>query len=499
MNPMGPDLKQKMTPPSVNFLTDSLSSEALGVDNEPSTLPTSKKQRKAQLAAEGFGNHPIIKHLMLVNNSKKGTKPSTHSTGNSSLVGNPSAEIKIEELDEELLRKRFVAHTFGNVEVGIIRLEALESDLSEYKKKCLHYKSENEWYRAEIEATKKDTAEYIEYLHSKKSEKQAAIDRLIEMQKQDQEFFSNRKKLRDAENKVKIEELKALAVELEAKLEGKQQEIMHLSDVMTKRARHEAEIAKIRKEIAEADAKHAEALSDLERNLLEVRMKLQKEADAKIAEMESAAQEKAAKYLSDHTTALEAENRRLESQLRKCILTTQEFIARKDNLEKENRELSRRLTVRDDMLKIRIDSILRSQAAEGKQRNAKNERAALLKSKIVAEALTRLSEKAEAQYLEYESPQQIHYEAKESRLPLSASIGKVRDTRQHNSRGSGAASRAASRGHTSNPSERATTRLIVVAGASGETPTLLEDKGKVQRKISEFNYFLTDSDDDEYL
>ncbi len=85
--------------------------------------------------------------------------------------------------------------------------------------------------------------------------------------------------------------MKKLIEELEMKLEAKQTEIMHLSDIMVRRVRHEAEITKIKKEMQAAEDVHRDKVSELERKLLDSRMKLQREADAKVREMENAAHE----------------------------------------------------------------------------------------------------------------------------------------------------------------------------------------------------------------
>ena len=72
----------------------------------------------------------------------------------------------------------------------------------------------------------------------------------------------------------------------------------------TKRTKHESEIVRIRKEIKEADIIHKQQTNDLERTLLEDRMRVQRQADQKIQEMQNESQEKAEKFLSDHTSAL---------------------------------------------------------------------------------------------------------------------------------------------------------------------------------------------------
>ncbi|KAJ3034581.1 hypothetical protein HK097_004467, partial [Rhizophlyctis rosea] len=231
----------------------------------------------------------LVKHLL-----KKGGKGGT--------------ELNLDELDEGVLRSR---------------------------------KTENEWYRSEIETVQRDTNEYIAYLEQKRSEKQTAIDNLVAANKADLEEFQAKKKAKEAENAAKMEELKKLIEDLELKQEQKQQEVNQLSDVMARRARHESDMAKLRREMAAAESDHQDQLSKLERKLLEERMKLQKEADARIAVMESAAHDKASKYLHDHTTLLSQENTLLATQLRACIHRTQILLARKDQLDKQNAELLR--------------------------------------------------------------------------------------------------------------------------------------------------------------
>ncbi|ORY32415.1 hypothetical protein BCR33DRAFT_723452 [Rhizoclosmatium globosum] len=270
---------------------------------------------------------------------KKGKK-APPVVGTAPKAPNPtSVELKLEELDEKLLR-------------------------ASYKEKCAHYKAENEWYRNEIESTEKDTTEYIRYLLNKKDEKQATIDSLQDGKKKDTEVFAQKRRDREAYNRIKIEELKNVIIELELKLESKQQDMMGLSDIISKRSRHEAEIIKIRQDIIDSDRAHNEKVAILERSLLETRIKLQREADLKIQEMENAAQEKATNYLKEHAAAMEVENIRLEAELRRCITNTQELLKKKELIERENHDLEREQIVREDLLKLRISKVMDSQAHE---------------------------------------------------------------------------------------------------------------------------------------
>ena len=116
------------------------------------------------------------------------------------------------------------------------------------------------------------------------------------------------------------------------------------------------------------ESEHQAKMGELERDLLETRMKLRKEAEAKIKSMESAAHEKAAKYLSDHTASLESENNELEQQLKVISRNTQELIRRKENLERENRELEQEQRIRDDLVRLRIEKVQNVQQRDKKKK-----------------------------------------------------------------------------------------------------------------------------------
>lgn len=222
-------------------------------------------------------------------------------------------------------------------------------------------KTENEWYRQEIENTKKDTTEYINYLEVKKSEKKDTISALNEANRKDLEYFNSKKEFKQLENEAKIMKLKELIANLEEKIEAKGVEVLKLSDVMGRRARHDAEISKIRKEIQIAESEHLAKVAEIEKSLIESRYKVQKEADAKIQVMQSEAHDRAYNYLREHTQSLEDENVKLEQELSELIVKTQDQLNRKQNLEKENAELEREERLRQDLIRIRLERIQKAQ------------------------------------------------------------------------------------------------------------------------------------------
>lgn len=168
----------------------------------------------------------------------------------------------------------------------------------------LYRKGEVDYYTREIEECKLGTAEYITYLNQQKDKKVSVIQDLIDRTIRQKESFSNKKVAKEQENILKISSLKLQIEQIESKLELKHEEVAHLSDIATRRARHEASVASIRKDMLDAETAHKLRISQVERQLLETRMKCQREADAKVIEMQSAAHDKASKYLEAHTKLL---------------------------------------------------------------------------------------------------------------------------------------------------------------------------------------------------
>ncbi|KAJ3167217.1 hypothetical protein HDU87_001728 [Geranomyces variabilis] len=221
-----------------------------------------------------------------------------------------------------------------------------------------------------------DEAEYISYLESKKSEKQSAIDLLIDGSKKDFDAFVESKKAKEVQNVIdiagfsKTPALKAQIAETEEKIEQKQLEVNGLSDVMSHRSRHEADIARLQREMQDAERQHRAELQELERKLLEERIKVQKETDAKIKEMESAAHEKAHGYLTTHIATINAENERLSLNLRRLVARTQRLLEQKHHLEQHNAQLARDGAVRRDMVSMRLTRVAAAEAARTRAREA---------------------------------------------------------------------------------------------------------------------------------
>ncbi|KAG4102678.1 hypothetical protein H8356DRAFT_1288802 [Neocallimastix lanati (nom. inval.)] len=224
-------------------------------------------------------------------------------------------DLRIEDLDENILKER---------------LELLNKELNYYKGKCKSLKSENEKLRDEIEENKKDTSEYIKYLEESKDKKQQEIDKIIEKANEEFQFYLNKKLERKNEYDKKYE-------------------------------------GRLTKSINQTKQEHDFEISNLERELLQNRVKIQRETEQTIKNMEAIAQEKASKYLNEYINLLDKDNSRLEVGLALAIKTTDKLMEEKDRLERENEYLRQENIYRDSLANIRLKRI--NKAIEKKKKN----------------------------------------------------------------------------------------------------------------------------------
>ncbi|KAL7752715.1 hypothetical protein RI367_001717 [Sorochytrium milnesiophthora] len=240
------------------------------------------------------------------------------------------------------------------------KLVALEAELQEYKNKVEICKRENERYRMEIESSHKDSAEYTTYLESKRSEKQAIIDKLNQSHLAVMQNYFERKAELEDQLKARIGDLQEEITALESKLDAKNHDILLLPDILAVKYRNEHEIARYKKEIAELEARHHGELMQLERKLLNERIRIERENEAKVTEMGNAAEEQAFKYLTEYTQQLSQQNIQMEKELKKSIALTKAYQERKEALERRQAELLLERQVRERIVNTRLNQVKRS-------------------------------------------------------------------------------------------------------------------------------------------
>ncbi|TPX33704.1 hypothetical protein SmJEL517_g03445 [Synchytrium microbalum] len=270
-------------------------------------------------------------------------------TGLTRLLGkaSESVELKIEDLDEKLLKSR---------------LDALDKELARYRSECEYYKKENDWYRNEIDTTERDAADYVRYLESKKAARQDAINQLADAEKRDLDAYKAARAIKERENLARIEDLKQVAADLESKIEAKHTEIAELGDIVARRDQHQTEIAQIHRDMKQAAESHETKILQLEQQMMNERLELQQVADQRVKVMEAAAHEKAILYLHQHYQELEEQNIKMESELRRMAISAQDLLTSKLKLEERNQELAREHRVFLDVSRLRRERAAKDQA-----------------------------------------------------------------------------------------------------------------------------------------
>jgi hypothetical protein len=222
--------------------------------------------------------------------------------------------------------------------------------------------------------------EYVAYLESKKEEKLNVINNLIATNQNDIVKHNAMKEEIENENNKKLEgrivtdqAMRDTIAHLEFQLKLKEDEFLQLADTIKKREKHKEKVAKLQDEIREAEENHHLKILDLDKKLLGERMKAQLEAEAKIKQMEAAAEEKASKYLQDHSTQLQQENLKLEKELELLTLQSQRMILRKEQLERENCALEMEKKTRLDLIKLRIEQIKNAEDVQFNMRKKEKE------------------------------------------------------------------------------------------------------------------------------
>lgn len=173
--------------------------------------------------------------------------------------------------------------------------------------------------------------------------------------------YNDKKRIKEQEHDTNIALLQGSIHELDRKVEIRQSEITTLSDTLTKKAKHEAEIARLQKEIQDMELVHQEKVAEVERELLKERMKLKLQSDEKVVLLESQAHKNALNYLQDYTEKVKVDNARLELELKKRLQVTQEQEQRIKLLTMQNEQLKRERRVREDLINLRLKKIYNAQ------------------------------------------------------------------------------------------------------------------------------------------
>nr|XP_002122599.1 basal body-orientation factor 1-like [Ciona intestinalis] len=234
----------------------------------------------------------------------------------------------------------------ANAKLWASRLDVTEKSRNEYRETCKRMAGENEKLHDTLFQSEKDTIEVVTYLKKGDMEKDEEITRY------EQELKDLKKQSRKDKETI-MAEFSSQISDLESRLEQRtgevklmQSELKLVKEFRRKRAAMQAELDEIRESMFVANKEHKDTLQKMEHKFFEEKIRLEREASQKIAELAERAHTEAIANLDETTRSVYKENIRLNEALSYHIKESQSLQTRCDSLTTEveslraNKELS---------------------------------------------------------------------------------------------------------------------------------------------------------------
>ncbi|KAK3093033.1 hypothetical protein FSP39_010308 [Pinctada imbricata] len=242
----------------------------------------------------------------------------------------------------------------ANSKVWETRLEIAETSKQEYREHANHLMRENDQLQDMIRITEKDTIECFTLLQKKDEEKRNENERLK------QNIRDLRKEHRkEKENIVEdfsqqINDLEEKVAEKSREVELMQSELKVVKEFRRKRGQMQKELDDIKESMYNANRDHKSTLTRMEQKFFEEKMRLQQEANQKIAELAERAHTEAIANLDETTKSVYKENVRLSEELNYHRKEAETLKKMRDRLLEENESLKGDKELNDMMVQEKI-------------------------------------------------------------------------------------------------------------------------------------------------
>ena len=219
------------------------------------------------------------------------------------------------------------------------KLDSTEKVKKEYRDNAKKLLVENESLQNKLRQAEKDTVQVISYLKTEDVKKEEQIV------KTEQQLKECKKTLNEEKDKL-IEKYTQQIRELEDALDEKtsevrliQSELKLVKEFRRKRAQMQRDLDEIKDNMFINEKKHQAILGGMEQKFFEEKIRLQQEANRKIAELAERAHSEAVNNLDETTRSVYKENVRVNLALDYHMTESKDLKKRKDLLEVEKREL----------------------------------------------------------------------------------------------------------------------------------------------------------------
>ncbi|XP_076834243.1 basal body-orientation factor 1 [Brachyhypopomus gauderio] len=275
----------------------------------------------------------------------------------------------------------------ANAALWEAKLDVTESSRVEYREASRKLARANEELRNQQYRAEKDTIDIVAFLKKKDLEKEAKIAEL-EGKLRDQKFQAmQEKEVLVGEYMLKINRLEEKFKKSSGEFSMIQGELRNIKEFHKKKAQMEHELSTMKESMYIADREHKENLARMEHKFFNEKVRLEKEAEQRIAQLAERAHKEAIVQLDDASRSVFKENVRLNEALGYHLKEVEELKRTNKSLLEENTSL----TLNEETNKLR----LKENAA---QLSARQREVSELREKVSAleEALAVASERGRA-------------------------------------------------------------------------------------------------------
>ncbi|XP_035238250.1 basal body-orientation factor 1-like [Anguilla anguilla] len=245
----------------------------------------------------------------------------------------------------------------ANAALWEAKLEVIERSRTDYRDAARKLARANEDLTNQQYSAEKDTLDIISFLKRKDVEKEEKIAQLEEQLKEQKNKAAEESEQLVAEYKLRINELEETFSKRSGEFRMIQGELKMIKEFRKKKAHMEQELSDIKESMDHADRGHKESLSRMEHKFFREKLRLEKEAEQRIAQLAERAHNEAIVQLDEASRSVFKENIRLNEALSYHMKEVEELRRVTVTLAEENHSLMQHKETCDLMLKDSVSQL----------------------------------------------------------------------------------------------------------------------------------------------
>jgi len=241
-----------------------------------------------------------------------------------------------------------------NAKIWAARVDIIDKSRQEYRNACQALAANNEDLQDELQRTERDTVDVLSFLKQAELRKE---ERIVELEATLRDFEETMKSAKtkitkEFENKLteKIDELSSKDQEIHLL----QKELLKVKEFRHKKTMMQEEIEQIKRQLYKTTLEHETSVQNMDRKFFDEKIKLEKEAGNRIAELAERAHSEAVRQLDVTTRQVYQDNVRLTDALSKHIEENTHIRKDNDSLKEISGKLQLEIQTNDKTIKRKI-------------------------------------------------------------------------------------------------------------------------------------------------